>query len=289
MSSRRAVAIDLVAVAAVGVAACVGAHDTARMTAVVAATHAARLAVWSRLRPAERPLPMWAEVAFTALCALLGGFNDWNTVDRHHVYSYGVPSDLAPLSSIPLWMLAYWGLILRLVATLGMFEELGEPGRPGALRGTRAAHPWLRVGLLLAMVAITRQSIYRYWADPLWSWLPFAAALALHALLFPWGRREKRLALIAATVGPVAEMLLIRAGLHRYALGWLFGVPVWIALWWVLATLLWGELSRLVPGLVERVGRRPAPGCGRAGDTESTSTAAKPRVRGVARAPRSDP
>lgn len=246
MSSRRALAIDLASVALVGAAACIDAHDTARMTAVVAVTYVGRLAAWSRLAPGDRPLPMWAEVPFLALCAVVGGFNDWNTVDRHHVYSYGVPSDLSPLSSIPLWMLAYWGLILRLVSTLGLFSGLGEPGPDGAVRGLSGQRPWLRLALMLAMVALTRQAIYRLWADPLWSWLPFAGALLLHPALFRWGPRERRLALISATAGPVAEALLIKVGgLHQYALGWLLGVPVWIALWWVVAVLIWAELSRL--------------------------------------------
>ena len=68
-------------------------------------------------------------------------------------------------------------------------------------------------------------------------------------MLFPWGERERRLAAIAAVAGPLAEIVLIRLGhVHHYALGWLAGVPRWIALWWVLATLIWGELSRELVG-----------------------------------------
>ncbi|MCC6524310.1 MAG: hypothetical protein IT373_16750, partial [Polyangiaceae bacterium] len=40
--------------------------------------------------------------------------------------------------------------------------------------------------------------------------------------------------------------------LHRYALGWLGGVPVWILLWWVLGMLLVADFgarlfARLAP------------------------------------------
>lgn len=249
MSSRRAVALDGLAVLGVGAVACAAARETALMTAVVAAAWLARAVAWSRLPRDERPLDMPLELAFLVLCAGLGGLNDWNTVVRHGVYSYGVPSDLAPLSSIPAWMLAYWGLILRLVTTLGLFAGLGEPGPAGVVRGLEGRHAVLRVALLLGLVFATRQSIYRLSNDPWLSWLPFAAALALHPVLFPWGARERRLALLAAVAGPLAEAALIGlGGLHRYELGWLMGVPLWIALWWILATLVWSELSRQLLG-----------------------------------------
>ncbi len=97
---------------------------------------------------------------------------------------------------------------------------------------------------MLALVFATRQGIYRLWDHPLWSWAPFAAAIAVYVLLLGPGRAELRLALIALTVGPLAEAALIGFGdLHRYALGWFLGVPLWIVLWWVLAAWIWGELS----------------------------------------------
>lgn len=253
MSSGRAVALDGAAVLAVGAAACAAAHQTALMTAVVAAVWLGRAALWSRLPRSERPLGMPLELTFMVLCAVVGGLNDWNTVVRHGVYSYGVPSDLAPLSSIPGWMLAYWGLILRFVATLGLWTALGEPGPAGAVRGLAGPRPALRLALLLGLVLATRQSIYRLSTDPWLSWLPFAAALGLHPVLFPWGARELRLAALAAVAGPLAEAALIGlGGLHRYELGWLFGVPLWIALWWILATLVWTELARQLLGWLAR-------------------------------------
>ncbi len=253
MKGVRALTIDIAAVVVVGGAACIDASRPTRLAWVVASVYAARLAAWMRLPASQRPLSMAREAAFLVLCALLGALNDWNTVVRHGVYSYGVPSDLAPLSSIPAWMLAYWGLILRLVTTLALDPRLGQSGPRQVVRGSVTRRPILRVLLLLALVLVTRQAIYRLWADPWLSWLPFAGALVLHPLLFPWGERERRLAAIAALVGPLAEIVLIRVGhLHHYALGWLAGVPLWISLWWVLATLIWGELSRELVGWLSR-------------------------------------
>ncbi|MFO0546917.1 MAG: hypothetical protein U0271_00950 [Polyangiaceae bacterium] len=252
MSSRRAVLIDAAAVTTIAVAACAAASNTTLMSAVTALVFAARMAIWAYARrefaPPGRGRSLGFEAAFLGVCLVLGALNDWNTVVRHRVYSYGVPSDLLPWSTIPAWMLAYWGLILRFVATLGL--HYGAAARP--VRDTSALrdNPYFRIGLLLVMVVATRQSIYRLYLDPWLSWLPFAAALAVHALVLEWGPAERRLALLAAIVGPVAESALIQlGGLHHYALGWLGGVPVWIALWWVLAVLVWTELSRFVLGL----------------------------------------
>ena len=94
------------------------------------------------------------------------------------------------------------------------------------------------------MVALTRAAVYRWSADPLLSWLPMAAALAVQVALLGPRAHAVRLALIVGIGGTAIEALLIQgAGLHRYALGWLGGVPLWIALWWPLGTLVWCELA----------------------------------------------
>ena len=60
---------------------------------------------------------------------------------------------------------------------------------------------------------------------------------------------EPDLAGIIAIGGPAVEIAYIQlGGLHRYQLGWLGGVPMWIALWWVLAILIWDDLSACRPG-----------------------------------------
>ncbi len=260
-SSDRALALDVATTVAVAVAACALAAEPRVMLGVVLGAFVARTLAWRAVVPEARaPGALGRELAFLALSTLLGAANDWNTVDRHGVYGYGVPTDLPGLSTIPAWMLLYWGLILRSVATLASWRGLGEPTArdevhlPGlVLHGAR----W-RVAVELALVLATRQAIYRLWDHPLLSWLPFAAALALYALLLRPGRRERALALTFAIVGPVAEALLIGVGgLHHYALGWLFGVPLWIALWWVLAVLIWADLAPRLRSLLP--GARTAP------------------------------
>ncbi len=245
-TSDRAVAIDLAATAAIGVAVCAVADALVVMSALVPLVVALRFALWWRLPAGERGRPR-VELALFAICTVVGAANDWNTVVGHGVYRYEVPADLPALSTIPTWMLLYWGLILRLVLTLARWRRLGPrtPPRGGAVR---------LLGLL-ALVLVTRQLIYRHATDPWLSWLPFAAALAVYLAAFRPARAELRLMALAAVVGPLVEVAFIQlGGLHRYPLGWLAGVPVWIALWWVLAVAIWSELAAHLVARLPRAG-----------------------------------
>ncbi len=154
-----------------------------------------------------------------------------------------MPLDAPKLSGIPSWMLVYWGLILRFVTTLFSWRRLRLPA-PGGRVGSKERSRALRLTLLLAIVVVTRQFIYRLYGDPLWSWLPFAAALlAVLLFLYP-GRRRALLMAVFLVGGPLVEIAYITlGGLHVYALGWLGGVPLWIALWWPLAALVWDEVG----------------------------------------------
>lgn len=245
-TSNRELAIDGAAIAVVTGAICLAAHDLGAMSLLVPAVWLTRLIAWRFVAPRTRRAVV-AELIFCATATVLGAFNDWSSVDRHHVYRYLVPSDLGSFSSLPTWMLLYWGLILRFVATLALWRGWGEDVAPSDLVRVgrrRITSAPLKVGLQLALMVATRQTIYRAALDPLWSWLPFAFALALHPLLLPWSARERRMAGLALVAGPLIEILYIRvAGLHEYALGWLLGVPLWIALWWVVAVLIWRDLA----------------------------------------------
>ena len=108
----------------------------------------------------------------------------------------------------------------------------------------------------MLLVLATRQLLYRYYLDPVLSWLPFAVALLAYAALFGVPAHERRLAALAALGGPAVEIAFIHiGGLHHYHLGWFGGVPLWIILWWILAVLIWNDLSaRLLELLVEREG-----------------------------------
>ena len=254
----RALAVELTALATVSVAICLASHRLALMSVLVPLVLAARMVCWRRLPRGERGgLSHGAELALFGLCTVLGAFNDWNSVVHHRIYDYGVPHAFPGFSTIPLWMLAYWGLILRAVATLARYRGIAPAPTPRNLVRLTQRLTWrspaLKVALQLALVLATRQLIYRNYLHPLWSWLPFAAALALYALLFRPRRSEGLLAGLFVAGGPLVEVLYIQlAGLHRYHLGWLGGVPLWIALWWVLAVLIWGDLSLRVQLLLAR-------------------------------------
>lgn len=179
-----------------------------------------------------------AELALWGLAALLGGVNDWISVDVVGLYRYTVPSLAPALTTVPEWMWLGWGLVLRLV--LAVATALGPAEAPrGLVRGR-----WARALVELALVVATRQAIYRLYDDPWWSWLPFAGALVLYAALLGLDGRERKLVLVLACAGPLAEVLLIRVGgIHAYALGWIAGVPLWIVLWWILGALVWKDAA----------------------------------------------
>ncbi|MBK9033779.1 MAG: hypothetical protein IPL61_21350 [Myxococcales bacterium] len=229
------------------------------MTALVPAVIAARFALLAAVPRGRRALGLPAEAVFFALCTVVGAVNDWNSVTRHRVYDYRVPVDLPSVSTIPLWMLLYWGLVLRFLATLFRWRRLALP--PPA-----AAHPGARIAVLLALVVITRQAVYRTFADPVWSWLPFALAIAVAVIALRPGRARLLVLAGFVVVGPLVEVLYIQLGhLHAYHLGWLGGVPVWIALWWGLAALVWDDLSRRLQTRL----RSAAPGAGRAAGAQA--------------------
>ncbi|MEZ4224274.1 MAG: hypothetical protein R3B13_25215 [Polyangiaceae bacterium] len=227
-------------------AICVGSQHLTAMTIVTAVVIGARLALFATLPAKRRDHSLRAELAFLLLCTVLGAANDWNSVTRHRIYDYTVPVEWPEASLIPVWMLLYWGLILRFVSSLFRWQRL----RIAAPRDDAFGHFAGRSGIalrivgMLALVVGTRQAIYRTYMDGLWSWLPFAAALVIGVLLLRPGRRRMLTLVVFGTLGPAVEALYIQVGsLHAYHLGWLSGVPLWIALWWMLSALFWGELS----------------------------------------------
>jgi hypothetical protein len=249
MLGDRAIALDVLLVAGITLLVCFFSREPAVMGMAVAAAFALRLAVWSRLPAGERDLSFSQELVFFGACVVIGAFNDWNTVVLRGVYRYTVPAELPALSTIPIWMLAYWGIILRLMSGLSRWRRLRLPPLPD----TVGLGPWrhrsvsLRFVLIALLVVVTRASIFRHYEHPLLSWLPFALALVIAAVVLRPGARRLAIALTASVLGTLVESLYVRvAGLHFYELGWLGGVPLWIALWWALATLLWGELTTRV-------------------------------------------
>ena len=250
--SDRLLALDAACVAAVSLAICLASRHLLFMTALVPAVILARFLVLSALADREG-VSMRAELVFFALCTALGAFNDWNSVCHKKIYDYTVPHYF-DFSTIPLWMLLFWGMILRFIARLARWERLGPDGAPsdrmgiGRLRADRAG---LKIAAELALVMATRWMVYRFYADPLLSWAPFLAAILLFSVLFGPSRHDVKLLLLFLLFGPVVEILYIQiGGLHSYLLGWFGGVPLWIVLWWALSILIWKDLAfRIEKGL----------------------------------------
>lgn len=258
----REFAVDAVAVGAVSAAICAAGDRPWFMTGLVPAVLVLRCAARFRLNRAgwrERR----GEIAFLALCAVLGGFNDWNSVVRHRIYDYDVPALFPHWTTVPEWMLLYWGMVLRFFATLALWSRLDPPAHPegSVYLGAHVLHSSrLRVAILLGSVLVTRQFIYRNYLDPLLSWLPFAIAIGACVGLLRPNRHDRRLAGLLMLGGPVIEILYIQVGkLHHYHLGWLGGVPLWIVLWWGLAILVWKDVSGRLAGLLR--GTSPHAAC----------------------------
>jgi hypothetical protein len=120
-------------------------------------------------------------------------------------------------------------------------------------------NPALKVTAELGLLAVTRWTVYRFYLDPILSWLPFLIAMLLFGLLFRPNRHDFKLLGIFLVLGPVVEILYIQvAGLHRYHLGWIGGVPLWIVLWWALSILIWKDIAlRVEQGFLSVFGKKP--------------------------------
>ncbi len=244
-TSDRALLLDAGTIAVVSLLICGAADQLDWMTVLVPLVLVARTYAWTRLPRRERG-SVRVELALLLTCTLLGAFNDWNSVVVHRVYDYTVPHYFPDLSTIPIWMLLFWGMILRSLITLFRWRRLGDPTPRDELwlGAHTGASGWGKIGVQLAFIAVTRQLLYRSFEDPILSWLPFAIALGMGLVLFRPRRRVLMLLGIFALVGPGIEILYIQVGgLHHYHHGILGGVPVWIALWWLLAVMIWDDFS----------------------------------------------
>jgi len=257
--------VDLVTILVVSVAIAVAADRLWFMTVFVPVVLLLRLYAWTRLAEAERGHGLRTEVAFVVIATVVGGFNDWNSVVRTGIYDYTVPVHFPNFSTVPIWMLLFWGMILRFFTSLYLWPAMDPPdGDDNRVLGIapRTVSPWLRVTALLGFVLITRLGIFRWYEEPVRSWLPFAAAIVVYPLLFPLRPGDLKLAGLAVIAGPLIEIVYIQlGGLHRYHEGVIGGVPIWIMLWWVLIVLIWRDLSLRTLTILQRMieGRSPAP------------------------------
>jgi|GEM_PF-1740383 len=246
-TSDQVFLLDAAVIIVVSVAICFASQYLVFMSIWVPALVLLRCVIFGRLSEEKRPHSIRIELLFLFVCTILGGFNDWNSVVHHRIYDYRAPVFFQKWSSIPIWMLLYWGMILRFLVSLFRWHRLTPPKKAKNdlwIGRMHFQHPWLRVLVLLMMVLATRQCIYRFYTDPWLSWLPFAMGLLVYMILFRPARYEWGLWGLFLLGGPGIEILYIQVGgLHYYHLGWIGGVPLWIGLWWLLVVPIWNDLS----------------------------------------------
>jgi hypothetical protein len=250
--SPRLMVIDAVGIAAVSIALCAASKKPLFMTVIVPTVIIGRMVALAIVARKE-DVSIRAELVFFALCTALGALNDWNSVCNKKIYEYTVPAFFRS-ASIPFWMLIYWGMILRFVARVDRWKALGpdkEVSNALGINGLRVVSPAAKIVAEFFLVAATRWALYRYYLDPVLSWLPFLVALFLWFIFFMPSRHDLKLLGIFLIGGPTVEILYSTVGhLHSYHLGWIGGIPVWIVLWWVLAILIWKDLAfRIEKGL----------------------------------------
>lgn len=247
--------LDALAIAVVSAAICLASRRLLFMTAFVPLVLIARMLIVAAVARREN-VNLRAEFAFAAVCTALGAFNDYNSVCIQKIYNYTVPH-FFDFSTIPVWMLLFWGMILRFLSRLARWRGLDPAAAPSdevRLGARRTQSGAVKIAAQLAIVLVTRWSIFRHFEHPLLSWLPFLIGLAVFAHLFRLTRHDLKLAGLALGGGPLIEILYIRVGhLHAYRLGWIGGAPLWIVLWWLLSILIWKDLGfRIERALLRR-------------------------------------
>lgn len=251
--SHLLVGIDAAVIASVSAAICLASEHLLFMTVVVPCAIMCRMLVLAVVKEREG-VSMAREILFLGICTAVGAYNDWNSVCNKKIYVYCVPNCLESCS-IPLWMLLYWGMILRFIARLARWTALAperDVSNVVGIDGMRVESAVAKVLAELLVVAATRQAIYRYYLDPVLSWLPFLVGLPLSLLVLAPSRHDLKLLAVFLVGGPAVEILYIRVGhLHQYHLGWIWGVPLWIVIWWLLAVFIWKDLAlRIEKGLL---------------------------------------
>lgn len=155
---------------------------------------------------------------------ILGGGNDLLSMFRG-VYHY-TPEAIVNLP-IPIWMLLVWGegfIFLRKLLRHDFFIEKGET------QNRLMNQPLI---LDLAIFAVFRLIIFRYASV---AWLPgalYASIFSIRLLIFPPRKYERKLMLTVFLLGPLFEIMLIKAGLYVYQNGVFFGMPLWLIIYWV--------------------------------------------------------
>ncbi|MBT3981774.1 MAG: hypothetical protein HOE90_10500 [Bacteriovoracaceae bacterium] len=244
-TNGKSLLVDTFVIVAISILICFFSKKLLLMSIVVPLILAVRL-IYTLIRFDEKK----QEIILYTICTILGAFNDWNSVVGKGVYDYHAPVYFPEFSTIPIWMLLYWGMILRYMAAVAWWPGLGKDVelKNEVHLGSKV---WkstpTKIILQLAIVFVTRQFIYHYYLDSVLSFAPFVVALILYSLIFRPNKREIKLGLLCISLGTVVEILYIGAGdLHYYHHGILFGVPIWISLWWSLSVIIWKDIYKLI-------------------------------------------
>jgi hypothetical protein len=174
------------------------------------------------------------DIIFFFLGLILGGGSDLMSMWRG-VYYY-TPTTILPVP-IPVWMLLFWGEIFvffRKLIRYGPFLHLENP---------RKRILDLPLALDIILFAVYRMIIYRYASVP---WLPdalYAGIFVVRLLLFPPTNDERKLMITMLLLGPVYEIALIRCGLYVYQNGFVWGLPLWLIIWWVFIIRIFKTLT----------------------------------------------
>jgi len=178
-----------------------------------------------------------ADWFFFVLGVILGGGNDILSMYKG-VYHY-VPGSFLSLP-IPFWMVVFWGeifIFFRKLCRFGPF--LGQlPGFQKLID--------IPITLDLFVAIIYRVIIYRLASR---YWLPdalFASILILRLLLAPPKPNERKLMLTILLLGPLYEIFLIKSGLYEYQTGVIFGMPLWLIIYWVF-------IIRFLKAIIDRI------------------------------------
>ena len=179
---------------------------------------------------------------------LLGGGSDIITVSRG-IYSY-TATDFLPLD-IPGWMVLTWGhifLFMRSFCALAPLRtRLPSSGR---FKGGRV------LMLDLATAVALKTSFLLFAGNPGRAAVAGGLVIMVRYGLVRPVAGELALIFTAITIGPWVEGRLIASGLYDYREGVLFGVPLWLVLWWMFVV---PALSRIALHLDERSARAGAP------------------------------
>lgn len=213
-TTGRELGLEVAAMAAAVVAVFFLGQKTELMSAVIAAFIISRFLLLNRR----------GDWMFFLIGLFLGGGNDLLSMWKG-VYRY-TPPTILPVP-IPIWVLFFWGQVFVSFRKLMRFGPFRGPDEPPA----RLLD--LPLGLDLTVAVIYRMIIYRTAGAP---WLPdaiFAALLIVRLLLIPPRPHERKLMIAMLIIGPAYEILLIAGGLYQYQTGVLFGMPLWLIIYWV--------------------------------------------------------